>query len=179
MTIFRAEDLFCALTADRSYSESPPAQGTKDRDQVNHPHDLSRTSRLHHGRKGIGTFVPILSPESATFLAPCSVERSSKMGTSSESECPPRDAVPRPIKIQKFDGKLGGLAYALKTEFVRRVSYRQITHTWDKTRVARNTSDQALRVRERLELIPYLANAGLASRVFLLGARPTGTKAGY
>jgi hypothetical protein len=94
------------------------------------------------------------------------------------SRCPPRNLVPRPVKIQPFDGNSAGFAYALKTDFVRRVSYQQIKDDGEEIRLCRNTSDQPLRVEEKLRLFAYLNWMGLAERVFLLGVRPTTTKSG-
>jgi hypothetical protein len=86
------------------------------------------------------------------------------------------DAVPRPIKIMHWDGRKEALAYALKTSFKRRVSvYNKAT---SRRGQQRNTSEQDLRVAERISLYQYLDSIGLHDRVFLLGARPTMTEFG-
>jgi hypothetical protein len=77
---------------------------------------------------------------------------------------------PRPVKIQKWDGRSEALAYALKSEFKRRVTVH--------ANGRRNTSEQDLRVAERLALYQYLNSIGLDQRVFLLGVRPTMTDLG-
>lgn len=84
--------------------------------------------------------------------------------------------VSRPLMIKSFDGNLAGLAYALKTTFVRRVSFLHIDQ--DRELQYRNTSDQPLRISERLQLYPFLDQQGLAARVFLMGLRPTKTDDG-
>jgi hypothetical protein len=84
---------------------------------------------------------------------------------------PPSLQVPRPVKIKDWDGRTEALAYALKSEFKRRVSVM--------IRDTRNTSEQRLRVKERIALYRYLNAISLADRIFLLGARPTMTEHGF
>jgi hypothetical protein len=84
----------------------------------------------------------------------------------------------RPLKASAFDGNLDGIAYAFKTDFVRRVSYVQEKEVDGRIRRCRNTTAQKLRVSERLELYPFLDDLGLDGRVFLTGARPVRTKNG-
>jgi len=57
----------------------------------------------------------------------------------------------------KWDGRNEALAYALKTTFKRRVSVYQMKSG---TR-CRNTSEQDLRVSERIPLYQYLNSVGL------------------
>jgi hypothetical protein len=90
---------------------------------------------------------------------------------------PPSEAAPRPIKIMKWDGRDEALAYALKTTFKRRVSVHQ--RSFSSFVPQRNTSEQDLRVAERIPLYEHLASVGLHARVFLLGARPTMTDHGF
>jgi hypothetical protein len=89
---------------------------------------------------------------------------------------PASEAVPRPIKVLNWDGRNEGLAYALKTSFKRRVSVRQKRRSGNVQH--RNTSEQDLRVAERIPLYQYLDSIGLHARVFLLGVRPTMTDRG-
>jgi hypothetical protein len=84
----------------------------------------------------------------------------------------------RPLLLKPFDGSPQGLAYLFKTDFKRRVSYIQKKVRNGKTRTCFNTSEQLLRVSERMQLHGFLSRHGLASRVFLLGARPTRTDEG-
>jgi hypothetical protein len=88
------------------------------------------------------------------------------------------DRIKRPILIKPFDGNLEGLAYALKTDFQRRVNYTQEKVVNGEKRICQNTSNQPLRVAERLKLYPFLDRVGLSARIFLLGARPTRTESG-
>jgi hypothetical protein len=88
------------------------------------------------------------------------------------------DRVRRPIMVKPYDGNVEALAYALKTEFKRRVSYVQEKLVDGVKRTCSNTSNQSLRVAERLELYPFLDSQGLAARVFLMGVRPTRTDQG-
>jgi hypothetical protein len=90
---------------------------------------------------------------------------------------PPSEAVPHPIKIMKWDGRDEALAYALKTNFKRRVSIQNNRRSGEA--LQRNTSEQDLRVAERIPLYQYLDSIGLHARVFLLGARPTMTDDGF
>jgi hypothetical protein len=90
---------------------------------------------------------------------------------------PASEAVPRPIKVLNWDGRNEGLAYALKTTFKRRVSVHQNRRSSDA--LQRNTSEQDLRVAERIPLYQYLDSVGLHARVLLLGARPTLTDQGF
>jgi len=84
----------------------------------------------------------------------------------------------RPVMVKPYDGNPDGAAYALKSTFNRRVSYVQEKVVDGVTRTCRNTSNQPLRVAERVELYPFLNQQGLASRIFLMGIRPTRTDQG-
>ena len=77
----------------------------------------------------------------------------------------------------KWDGRNEGLAYALKTTFKRRVTVYQKRRSVKVPQ--RNTSEQDLRVAERIPLYQYLDSVGLHARVVLLGARPTMTERGF
>jgi hypothetical protein len=90
---------------------------------------------------------------------------------------PASEAVLRPIKINTYDGRNEALAYALKTTFKRRISVHQERRIGNIQQ--RNTSEQDLRVAERIPLYTYLDSIGLHARVFLLGARPTMTERGF
>jgi hypothetical protein len=86
------------------------------------------------------------------------------------SSNPSGEVSPRPVRVQKWDGRDEALAYALKSDFHRRVTLY--------SNGQRNTSEQELRVAERMDLYPYLNSVGLHARVFLLGVRPTMTEHG-
>ena len=73
------------------------------------------------------------------------------------------EIVPRPVRLQRFDGRLNALDYALKPNFIRRDTLVPSVVK------RRNTRNRPLRVEERSELALELHQAGLASRVFLRG----------
>jgi hypothetical protein len=83
----------------------------------------------------------------------------------------PRSAtVKKPVVIKAFDRHPRGLAYAVKTDFVRRISLpRQKSESGETTR--RNTRDRPLLARQKLELATALDRIGLDARVFLHGLR--------
>ncbi len=86
-------------------------------------------------------------------------------------ECLPASrTVRRPIRLQKFDGDLRGLAYAVKTDFVRRISLPRKPLA-DGSVTRRNTRDRPLLGRQRVELALALDRAGLGARIFLHGLR--------
>lgn len=76
-------------------------------------------------------------------------------------------AIPRPVKIQAWDGDLAAIGYSLKYEFKRRIS--TVGRRSQGTRVCRVTNYDRLRSQERFELYSYLHKIGLGSRIFLMG----------
>ena len=76
-------------------------------------------------------------------------------------------AIPRPVKIQDWDGELGAIGYSLKYEFKRRIS--AMGRRSQSTRVCKVTSYDRLRSHERFELYSYLHRIGLGSRILLMG----------
>ena len=88
------------------------------------------------------------------------------------------DSIPRPLKALAFDGRAEAIAYAFKTDFARRVSLIGEKGSADSARTCRNTTDQKLRTKERLELYRFLDAVGLAGRIFLMGARVVRTANG-
>jgi hypothetical protein len=83
----------------------------------------------------------------------------------------PNNAIPRPVFIKTWDQSNNALAYALKNNFYRRqrILNKQLRN---------DTSQQRLRVKERLSVTQYLYQSGLHARIFLLGVRPTTTENG-
>ena len=80
-----------------------------------------------------------------------------------------------PVFAKSFDGDLRGLAYAVKTGFVRRISLpRQPLADGSVTR--RNTRDRPLLGRQRVELALALDRVGLGARIFLHGLRIVKTR---
>jgi hypothetical protein len=76
-------------------------------------------------------------------------------------------AIPRPVKIQAWDGDLAAIGYSLKYEFKRRVS--TVGRRSQGTRLCKVTNYDRLRSDERFELYSYLHQIGLGSRIFLMG----------
>jgi hypothetical protein len=76
-------------------------------------------------------------------------------------------AIPRPVKIQDWDGDLAAIGYSLKYEFKRRIS--TIGLRAQGTRLCKATNYDRLRSQERFELYSYLHQIGLGSRIFLMG----------
>jgi hypothetical protein len=77
--------------------------------------------------------------------------------------------VPRPIKIQLWDGRRAALGYALKTQFGRRISSLGYRQHGDGTRRCKITTYDRLRSSERSELYTFLAKIGLQSRILMIG----------
>ena len=80
--------------------------------------------------------------------------------------------IPRPIKISGFSNSARRRSYAFKTIFFRRVGYDAVIKRNGVERKCRDTSQDRLRVRERLELFAYLDQCGLAQRVIFRAAKP-------
>lgn len=80
--------------------------------------------------------------------------------------------IPRPIKISGFSNSARRRSYAFKTIFFRRVGYDAVIIRNGVERKCRDTSQDRLRVRERLELFAYLDQCGLAQRLIFRAAKP-------
>jgi hypothetical protein len=76
-------------------------------------------------------------------------------------------AVPRPVKIQQWDGDLAAIGYSLKYEFRRRIS--NVGRREQGARLCKVTNYDRLRSHERFELYSYLHKIGLGSRILLIG----------
>ena len=83
---------------------------------------------------------------------------------------PPSKTIRRPVFTKSFDGDLRGLAYAVKTDFVRRISLPRKPLA-DGTVKRRNTRDRPMLARQRVELALALDRVGLGARIFLHGLR--------
>lgn len=80
---------------------------------------------------------------------------------------PARDLVPRPVKIQSWDGNIAAAGYALKTNFIRRRTIQTGRYARRKYLVCQNTTNDKLRAAERVELFRYLHAIGLEARLVL------------
>jgi hypothetical protein len=84
---------------------------------------------------------------------------------------PKTDTTQRPLKILKWNGKRGALAYALKSKFARRVSYYRQASDDGLQHGCWNTRHRFLRVQQEIELMIALDQAGLDARLLMRGAR--------
>ena len=82
---------------------------------------------------------------------------------------PPTDTVSKPVRTRRFDGTAKGASYALKFQFVRRVSY------WDDKceRPCWRTRKVSLRAPEHVELMLALDRLGLHRRIATIGLHPS------
>lgn len=79
--------------------------------------------------------------------------------------------IKRPVRIMQFDGDAAGFAYALKYEFLRRESYRQLADQRRDGRASLNTRNRPLRGRAWVELALLLDRLGLDSRLLLIAVK--------
>lgn len=83
---------------------------------------------------------------------------------------PPSPEIPRPVKVQEWDGEPAALRYAFKPEFERRISTEDGKRFDKKTgenRKCRDTDSQPLKSKDKLELLLHLDSIGIAGRLFL------------
>jgi hypothetical protein len=86
----------------------------------------------------------------------------------------PFDLIRRPIQVKSCDGSARAISYGFKTDAVRRVAYwgarssknGDLGHCW-------RTSKVSLRAKEHVELLVWLDQIGLVSRVLLYHLRIT------
>jgi hypothetical protein len=81
------------------------------------------------------------------------------------------DEVKRQIKLPHFQNNAYRRSYSLKMIFKRRISYYKMRKD-NPTKKNRNTSNDKLRVDQRIELFKYLHKIGLAARVIFRGLKP-------
>ena len=79
--------------------------------------------------------------------------------------------VHRPIKLPLFQNNAYRRSYSLKMIFKRRISYYKMRKD-NPTKKSRNTSNDDLRVDQRIELYKYLHQIGFAARVIFRGLKP-------
>ena len=77
----------------------------------------------------------------------------------------------RPIKLPLFKNNAYRRSYSLKMIFKLRISYYK-KRKGNPTKKSRNTSNDDLRVDQRIELFKYLHEIGLAARVIFRGLKP-------
>lgn len=122
-----------------------------------------------------GEFDPHWQPQAWIFAPAAQVDPVRK---AIRAAIPATHTVPRPVKVQTWDGNPAALAYALKAEFARRVSVRKPADGGRGRGACRNTRDRPLRVDQRRELLIALDRAGFQARLHLRGFRLTKTADG-
>jgi hypothetical protein len=93
-----------------------------------------------------------------------------KLHQALETIFPETDEVPRPKHLPLFKNNAYRRSYSLKMIFKRRISYYKMRK--EKQTKSRNTSNDKLRVDQRIELFKYLHQIGLAARVIFRGLKP-------
>ncbi len=81
---------------------------------------------------------------------------------------PAGDDTPRPVRMSAFDGEARGFAYALKTDFHRRISLEPRLLA-DGSRSTFGTRNKPIGGASRVELALALDRAGLDARLFIRG----------
>jgi hypothetical protein len=94
-----------------------------------------------------------------------------KLHQALENIFPETDEVPRPKHLPLFHNNAYRRSYSLKIIFKRRISYYKIRKD-NPTKKSRNTSNDKLRVDQRIELFKYLHQIGFAARVIFRGLKP-------
>jgi hypothetical protein len=94
-----------------------------------------------------------------------------KLHQALETIFPETDEVPRPKHLPLFQNNAYRRSYSLKMIFKRRISYYKKRKD-NPTKKSRNTSNDDLRVDQRIELYKYLHQIGLAARVIFRGLKP-------
>lgn len=94
---------------------------------------------------------------------------------------PKSDMVPRPLRVQEWDGKKKAIRYALKTVVRRRIgtdTELRFSKATNRQRQCRATKTQRLRSAEKLELVLFLDRIGWKGRLFLRHAQQRPSQAG-
>jgi hypothetical protein len=83
---------------------------------------------------------------------------------------PKTDAIPRPVKVQEWDGKKKPIRYMAKSKFFRRIGSdegQRFNKTNGNNRSCRATDKQPLRSSQKRELLLHLDQIGLQGRLIL------------
>jgi hypothetical protein len=87
-----------------------------------------------------------------------------------QAQFPKTDAIPRPVKVQEWDGKKKPIRYMLKSEFFRRLGSdegQRFNKAIGKDRSCRATDKQPLRSSQKRELLLHLDQIGFQGRLML------------
>jgi len=85
-----------------------------------------------------------------------------------QAQFPKTDAIPRPVKVQDWDGKKKPIRYMVKAKFWRRIGLdegQRFNKTNGKKRSCRATDKQPLRSSQKRELLLLLDQIGLQGRL--------------
>jgi hypothetical protein len=87
-----------------------------------------------------------------------------------QAQFPKTDAVPRPVKVQEWDGDTKPIAYMVKSKFNRRIATddgQRFDKDNNKNRSCRATDKQPLKSSQRRDLVLHLDQIGLQGRLML------------
>jgi hypothetical protein len=87
-----------------------------------------------------------------------------------QAQFPKTDAIPRPVKVQEWDGKKKPIRYMLKSEFFRRLGSddgQRFDKAKGKDRSCRATDKQPLRSSQKRDLLLHLDQIGFQGRLIL------------
>ena len=73
-----------------------------------------------------------------------------------QRQFPPTDTIPRPTKVDEWDGETAALRYPMKPDFERRISTnngKRFNKKTGKHRKCRDTDNQPLKSKDKLELL--------------------------
>jgi hypothetical protein len=87
-----------------------------------------------------------------------------------QAQFPKTDTIPRPVKVQEWDGKKKAIRYMAKSEFFRRIGSddgQRFNKANGKKRSCRATDKQPLRSSQKRELLLHLDQIGLQGRLML------------
>jgi hypothetical protein len=87
-----------------------------------------------------------------------------------QAQFPKTDAIPRPVKVQEWDGKKRPIRYMAKSKFWRRIGSdngERFNNANGKNRSCRATDKQPLKSSQRRELLLHLDQIGLQGRLVL------------
>ena len=83
---------------------------------------------------------------------------------------PSSPEIPRPIKVQEWDGEAAALRYPMKNTYERRISAdngKRFDKKTGENRKCRDTDHQPLKSKDKLELLLHVDSIGIAGRLFL------------
>ena len=87
-----------------------------------------------------------------------------------QTQFPKTDVIPRPVKVQEWDGKKKPIGYMVKSKFFRRIGSdegQRFNKTNGNNRSCRATDKQPLRSSQKRELLLHLDQIGLQGRLML------------